>query len=192
MAQRIYLVLSVPLIAFYSTVFYLAANPEVSGSYREYYIDRTSTISPTERKSLRPFIPGAWIDAAQQREEEPPTESRFLLFDGWSQPETSFRWSNGREVSLLFLTEDAGEFVGEIELQAIYLGRQRIGLFLNGHNLGEYVGEGDEDMRKISFDPKLLKSGELNSIVFKLPDARSPRREERRTLAIALKAIRIL
>lgn len=80
------------LTAFHLLVLTLALQPDVSDEYREYYISRTSDLSPTEKKRLVPLKAGtahSHLDPA-------------LVFEGWGEPDARGRRNTRRSARITF------------------------------------------------------------------------------------------
>ena len=72
------------------------------------------------------------------------------------------------------------------------LGKQRVRVFLNDTLLTEQKLEGIDIWMEMRFSPSLLRSNQINQLVFELPDARRPNNGDPRMLAIALKKFVLL
>jgi len=72
------------------------------------------------------------------------------------------------------------------------LGKQRVRVFLNDTLLTEQELEGIDIWMEMRFSPSLLRSNQINQLVFELPDARRPDNGDPRVLAIALKKFVLL
>ena len=118
-------------------------------------------------------------------------ENAFLVFDGWSRAEHSFRWSEGREAFLYFnLPKEASEQSVLVQLSIHTLGRQKIRVSCNEKSIKMF----DVNMansQKISFhiSASAISSSGANRLEFEFPDARSPDSPDPRTLAMALHGI---
>ena len=164
------------LLAGYGGVALLARAPRVDEAYRAYYIDRTTTISPTQRARASAYAPGARIAHG---------EERIALFDGWSRPGPELRWSNGGRVALVLRVADPTAFAGRLELAGAYFGTQEVAVSINGTEIARYVASGDA-VRAIGFDPALLRAGD-NEIALAFSDPRSPGPHDTRELAFGLR-----
>ena len=182
MMKTISCVIIVSLGVFYIYVFYLARNPDVSPQYRAYYIDRSTTISPYEYENLRPYRAGNRVDH---------TGSHNSLFEGWSRPEKSHRWSEGNHSELVFVTEEPESFRGDLVIEAFYCGTQRVEVAVNNVPVGVFEGTRRKSRQRIHFDPRLLLTNSPNRIKFHFPDARVPRSQDSRMLAMALVNFRV-
>ncbi len=183
MRTRVYRLVMVFLLAVYGLAAYVALHPDVHPDYRAYYIDRSTTIPPMARKRLQPYGAGTAVDHRG---------ASRVLFEGWSLPEATHRWSLGMKSEILFYAEDKGLFTGRILLNCFYFRTQRVTVAFNGRTIASCTGTGEDVSRIIPFDPALLKEKGLNRIRFSLPDAGMPGTEDRRKLALALREITIL
>lgn len=110
-----------------------------------------------------------------------------VLWQGWSQPEPSHRWSDGTRVAIVFqLAPDPG-WRGEIVLNYRTLGRQRVLPSFNGKSLGEWVKNATEETWVLSLPAEAVRQGEENRLDLVLPDARSPGAQDARRLGIAVR-----
>jgi len=182
MMKTISWIIIVSLGVFYSYVFYLARNPDVSSLYRAYYIDRTTTISPYEYENFRPYRAGTRVDH---------TGSDSMLFEGWSRPEKSHRWSKGNRSELVFGTQEPESFRGDLVIEAFFHGTQRVEVAVNNVPVGAFEGTRRKSRQRIHFDPQLLMANSPNRIQFYFPDARVPRNQDSRMLAMALVTFRV-
>lgn len=83
---------AVLLAAFHLAVLSLALRPDVDTEYRDYYITRSSDLSPTEHRRLVPLQAGvvhSHLDPA-------------LVFEGWGEPDMKGRRSTGRTARITF------------------------------------------------------------------------------------------
>ena len=76
-------------------------------------------------------------------------------------------------------------------LDAHYLGKQKVGVKLNGVDLESFTSNGKRYTEVIRFDPSLLKGDEPNVLEFDLPDARKPSNGDPRELAIGLHTLKM-
>ncbi len=121
-----------------------------------------------------------------------------LIFPHWLLEKT-VRWSLGKESMMLFHIKDTSSISGKLKLRLGTLGMQKITLSINGNRVGTQTinsflippaNAWDADI-VFSFDPKILKTDEVNTIKFELPNARKPDNGNQFVIAIALKTLRI-
>ncbi|WP_313706118.1 hypothetical protein [Massilia sp.] len=167
------------LAAFYLFLVYAVANPRVSQEYRDYYILKTTDLSIAQRQGLAPLQPGRAYGH----------QEAALGFDGWSAPEPSHRWSNGKRVRLIFRLDAAGAGAHALVLHVAPLGTQAITWRLNGRQLAVRELDRETELR-LAFEPGLLRAGE-NILEIDLPGAHSPGSGDPRLLALAFKSLRI-
>lgn len=117
--------------------------------------------------------------------------SNAFLYIGWSGAEPTHRWSDDKYSRLIFKIDNSNNFQGSLRLQIGTLGAQKVRISLNGTEIYSEVIEASDKIIDMSFDKSVLKDGE-NTIAFDLPDASQPGNGDQRTLALALKSIRIL
>lgn len=122
---------------------------------------------------------------------------RFIWY-GWSWGEKDFRWSDGKEAAIAFAVEERRNSTLSIRLGAFVikdkLSKQRVALLLNGSRLQDLILM-EEPAREYTFpfDGNLLR--QQNMLVFKLPDAVSPKSlglsSDQRRLAIRIESIEL-
>ncbi|MDN6855248.1 hypothetical protein QO207_01510 [Pseudomonas sp. CAN2814] len=131
--------------------------------------------------------------------EPPPTLAQDGLLDpdsatgfaGWFGREGDIRWSNGKRAATLFRISPKTLSEGRLEIRFGALGSQRVALRLNGHSLGEFQLQGWDERLVIPIDPRWLLVEADNELEWDLPDARTPGTGDPRTLAIALRELRL-
>lgn len=114
--------------------------------------------------------------------------SPSVTFVGWSEPEGDFRWSSD-DLSSIYFPVERSSYTGSITILATYLGQQRVTVTLNGFILGNYSSQEVRGPISIKFNPNLLEFDGLNTLEFRLPDARMPGNGDVRVLAMALREI---
>ena len=169
------------LCLFYSLVLLLILNPDVSPHYYQYYIERSTTLPSIAVQQLRPLTPGKIIYHDNQSNE--------VLFDGWSFPETDYRWSNGNKNQILFSFPGSAQLKGKITLDAFYLHQQHVLITLNGVDIFDYASDQVTENLIIHFNPDNILPEEINRLAFQFPDAKYPGNGDQRKLAMALKSI---
>jgi hypothetical protein len=123
---------------------------------------------------------------------------RFAWY-GWSQGEQSFRWSDGKEAAIVFTadqTRDAtllirmGAFINKDRIRG-----QHVSLSFNDSLLLNTVLD-EEPAREFVFPIDRSQLRQQNSLVFRLPDAASPKslgiNSDRRRLAIRVEWLELL
>ncbi len=123
---------------------------------------------------------------------------RFAWY-GWSQGEQSFRWSDGKEAAIVFTadqTRDAtllirmGAFINKDRIRG-----QHVSLSFNDSLLLNTVLD-EEPAREFVFPIDRSQLRQQNSLVFRLPDAASPKSlgisSDRRRLAIRVEWLELL
>jgi hypothetical protein len=122
---------------------------------------------------------------------------RFTWY-GWSWGEKDFRWSDGKEAAIAFAVEESRDSILLVRLGAFVfkdkLGEQHVSILLNGSRLEELTLNA-EPAKEYCFpvDRNLLQA--RNTLVFKLPDAASPKSlglsPDQRRLAIRIESIEL-
>ncbi len=113
------------------------------------------------------------------------------LFRDWYTPEEGWRWSRGNSPEILFRLGDLpsrGPYL--LGIRAASLGRQKVGLVVNGTGVGSIDLDGGVRERAFTFERDLLRPGRENSFRFDLPGATSTATDSR-VMGLALHNFRI-
>lgn len=117
--------------------------------------------------------------------------SDILFLDGWSSAESGHRWSDGLQASLLFkLRGPDVECKPKLKMMGFTLGRQSISVSANGAHLSEEDLAGEFELSLSLPIPSSASSSTIR-LGLELPNATSPNSGDTRTLAIALRSLRI-
>ncbi|HEY0407504.1 MAG TPA: hypothetical protein VGC89_17350 [Pyrinomonadaceae bacterium] len=121
------------------------------------------------------------------------TDADEYLWHGWSGREESFRWTDGKEASLVFGLDEVNDTLLDMKLGPFLpkgkLSEQRVHVIVNGQRVETLTlkEEGANEYKLLL--PKSILS-EKNLLVFGLPDANSPRAlglsDDPRLLGVAL------
>lgn len=171
----------ISLAAFYLYVAYLMTHPNVSAAYRDYYILKNTDLSIAQRKKLQPLQIGR----------DYSHKDTAIGFDGWSGPEETHRWNDGKSASLVFRLDPGpvAQAPRRLALNLLPHGTQRTRWRLNGTDLGERQLAADTQLA-FSLAPGLLREGE-NVLRIEMPDARRPGSGDGRVLGLAFKSLRL-
>lgn len=180
MTRLLLLLTAAGLSAFYAFVAALAARPQVSEAYRDYYIDRQVELSIRERQELPPLRRGKIYTHT----------TKAIGFVGWAPAETRYRWSLGHNAKVIFVIDDKAPPPATLRLAVTSLGPQRVLWTLNGATRGEAVLDG-EGLAYLDIEADSLRTGE-NVLRLEFPDAHRPSNEDPRTLALALHTLQWL
>ncbi|HXD34515.1 MAG TPA: hypothetical protein VN643_25575 [Pyrinomonadaceae bacterium] len=108
------------------------------------------------------------------------TQAEPFLWYGWSAPDPKSRWTEEREAGIVFRLPSvpSPDLVLKIELSGFVVpskhSRQRVTAILNGTAIDNFVIEQSEPAeRSIKLPASLLRPE--NELIFKLPDAASPK-----------------
>lgn len=184
------------LIAFEAAVLVMIATPNVSETYRAYFIERSTDCWPREVSGEIDLGERVWFLKADAR-----AGARNLTVCGWMPAAGSGTWSIGPQARLRF---DAGGATGPLRLQLDLLAfvsdshpRQRVALSANGHQLRELVLDLQSGrMHELEIPAEAIGAEGDVELVLDLPDARSPRElgsgDDDRRLAIRLISLRLL
>ena len=108
------------------------------------------------------------------------------LFRDWYPPEAGWRWSRGTSAEILLkLGELPVPGPYRLTLRAASLGRQEIGLAVNGVEVGHIEMDGPVRELAFTFERELLRPEQENRLRFTIPGAASPPADSR-TLGLAL------
>lgn len=180
--KRVQIVLSFGLGCFYMVLAYLTFNPNVSPDYRDYYIERSTDISPTQMQRLQPVEIGV-----PYRHDD---EVHLGFKSGWSGSEREYRWSSKRNATIIFMgTAKGGVQANVIHLNFHLQSSQLVGISINGRTVFRGLLSQSTESAEVKLKSGTLRMG-LNSIDFELPDAQRPRNGDSRLLALALKELR--
>lgn len=115
----------------------------------------------------------------------------FLAFEGWSQAEQTFRWSEGNSASLHFwLSHEIPKQNISVKLRIHTLGRQKIQVYCNDKFIKDLdVETGIADLLSFYIPASAVKPSDVNTLRFIFPGARSPDSPDPRVLAMALHGI---
>lgn len=146
------------------------------------------------------FLAG-WVPQALPREFPPAagfidfatTDADKYLWYGWSGKEDRFRWTDGKEAALVFSLGEVTDTLLDVKLGPFLpkgkLTEQRVRIIVNGREVSTLVltDEGAGEY-KVLLSKSLLR--DKNLLVFRLPDANSPRSlgigDDPRQLGIAI------
>ncbi len=100
-----------------------------------------------------------------------------FLGEGWSPPESGFRWTNADHATLTFAWAGSGVLELEIELAGFLaaerLPAQRVELFCNDHPIVTWRVD-HQELRRYSLKLEAALLQQRNVLRFQLPDASSP------------------
>ncbi|MDA3894761.1 MAG: aryl-sulfate sulfotransferase [Desulfobacteraceae bacterium] len=119
--------------------------------------------------------------------ELPHGKNPFLAFEGWSQAEPDFRWSEGKSAYLHFkINKKLSIETVTLKLNIQTFGDQCIQIFLNE----EVLQKTDIHFRQkttllLPLPTGLLRKNNINTLKFEFPDARIPDSSDSRALAVA-------
>ena len=141
---------------------------------------------------LRPPLPEVF-PPANVRVQVARNGAKPYLIDGWSVGEEIFRWTDGREATVIFHLDEVTD--AELRMQMApflvpgKLERQRVGLKLNQHSL-ETITVSDPVQREYSWKLPKENLQRDNVLRFDFPDAATPKavglNEDMRALALAV------
>lgn len=107
--------------------------------------------------------------------------------EGWSIPESTHRWSEGKEAVVAFWLKKGrhpAQKTNNLVISAGSNGKQLVTVLLNDKEIGILDFDGAYKTQKISFDPKILHARGMNTIIMKIPTAQPPGNGDPRILGI--------
>jgi len=157
---------------------FLLFNPKVGKHYKLYYIERK--LKFWNHNIFNTYKSGVKLTHK--------TIKPYLSKDGWSYAEEKFRWTDGKIAKIYLPLKSISKKEAILKLIINSLGEQEIELFINNVFIKKYIVKGSNRIVVFRFNSKLLKENEVNSIMFKLPNATKPlNSKDKRDLSIALK-----
>lgn len=117
---------------------------------------------------------------------------------GWSGPEDGFTWTDGHNAVLAVRPETIDSDLTLKIIASPYLGggtldQQRVTVYVNEHQIGEWLFNRPGIQEKTITIPHDMLEGEIQYIAFGLPDAVSPKdlgqSEDKRDLALAVRSM---
>lgn len=145
------------LAAYYLCVLFLAFNPNVSDDYRQYYITRTSDLSPMEKKRLVPL----------QTNVSHTHMEKALVLEGWDTATDSGRWNKGEKAKIIFCLDD-GSAAQELLVGLRPARTTRIRWSFNEGPTQEFILTQDAAIR-LPLDANTPRPG-INRLAFEFPD----------------------
>jgi glycosyltransferase involved in cell wall biosynthesis len=126
-----------------------------------------------------------WVpDPSIKPGETLPSDANKIRWKGWSEPELTHRWTDGKQATMHFVLKQEEQWQGKVTLRAGTLGTQRIGIRLNGVDLGEETLTLNDEDWVIDLNGAPFYLGEEYEMVLELPDARLAGNGDLRHLAL--------
>jgi hypothetical protein len=169
------------LIALYLGLAYLIFNPKVSNAYRDFFIEKSSNISPFELSRMSEISLGQIIFAGKDSQ---------VGYDNFG-PGGDVRLTNNKRSKLIILLnqEAIQNAKGILEFNLAPYGTQRVTFSLNGQEI--YSGKlSGPEVLKLTFPASLFIAGK-NVIRIDTPDAREKGNGENEILALQLKSFKL-
>lgn len=125
---------------------------------------------------LRPPLPDDFPIAQEKIDLTSPESQKFLWY-GWSGPEPGFRWTDGKEATIIFAGNGQSDLLLQIKMAPFLVGdwlsAQRLAINLNGNAIGNLKLEvNGPTIQRIKLPASLLR--DKNILTLRLPDATSP------------------
>ena len=169
------------LIALYLGLAYLIFNPKVSNAYRDFFIEKSSNISPFELSRMSEISLGQIIFAGKDSQ---------VGYDNFG-PGGDVRLTNNKRSKLIILLnqEAIQNAKGILEFNLAPYGSQRVTFLLNGQEI--YSGKlSGPEVLKLTFPASFFIAGK-NVIQIDTPDAREKGNGENEILALQLKSFKL-
>jgi len=114
-------------------------------------------------------------------------DSQFFS-KGWSFPESTLRWSEGKEAIVTFRlkTRPLPRKTCSLTISAGSNGNQRVTVLINNKEIGTLNYRGPFETKKIHFHSRILYEKGTNTITLKIPQAHTAGEEDPRVLGIYL------
>lgn len=100
-------------------------------------------------------------------------DSNRFLWQGWSIPEGSFRWSESNRSLFLFRPSHAA--LTQLRMELSCFDHQHVQLALNGRRFASFECRQGQPRSVMQFELPSQSVREVNALSFHLPDAKSPR-----------------
>lgn len=145
------------LALYYLCVLFLAITPDVSDDYRQYYITRTSDLSPVEKRRLVPLRPNVSHSHLE----------KSLVLEGWAKATDAGRWNTGKKARIIFCLDD-GSATQELLVGLRPARTSRIRWSFNEGPTQEFILTQDAAIR-LPLDANTPRPG-INRLAFEFPD----------------------
>lgn len=113
---------------------------------------------------------------------------RTVIYENWSEPELTHRWSLGNTSIIKFILSDTKTLNGILNLYLGTLQKQEIKLIINEHFVAARMVDSWDSKIIFKFDKNLLIDNEINTIKFEFPNASKSDNSDQRIPAMALKS----
>ena len=111
-----------------------------------------------------------------------------IPFIHFSQAETNYRWSDGKNAEIKFHIKNIDNLTNTIKLHLGTFGKQNISIYLNTHLLYKNTVNDSNLSLNLKYQKDWLTTNKSNTLHFDLPNAHKPNNGDNRILAIALKS----
>lgn len=169
------------LVSFYIYVLYLSLNPDVSDDYYQYYIEKSTDLSPYQQRVLERGDPVFVIT---------PFAGDYVEFTGWSEARGGNRWSLDDDAFIHFRLPDDKGVNGKIVISARYFSNQVVSVLLNGVKLESYKASGEMEVT-IEIQPHIFEPDDNNELHFLFSNPQQPGGGDQRKIAMGLAKISI-
>ncbi len=131
-----------------------------------------------------------WLDLTDWKDitnKTIPFNSKDVIFDGWSDPESTHRWSLNNNSRISFKIANKEDLKGVLSLNIGTLGEQNISIILNDKKIAEKTLNLIDMNISFQFNKQILKENKINILEFQFPNAHRPNTNDPRVLAMDLK-----
>ena len=125
------------------------------------------------------------LEKTYHKNEQIGFQDSSVIYQNWSKPEKSFRWSKGNN-SKIFFKFNPKDIKGILHLHVKTLGTQKIVLSINENRISSKILYSKDTNIKFKFNPNILSTNNVISLYF--PNAHKPDGRDNRVLAVALKS----
>lgn len=179
--KKITLIIMILLVGTFEIfVFFEIINLNVNNHYKLYYID----------KKLKSWCHGTDILYNKGTKLNHYEIERFLSREGWSDPENSYMWTDGKISKIYFDIKDLEQFRGILSLEIATFDEQEISFIINDIYIGSKKVNSslsNSSLIQFEFSPEILYRNKYNTIQFEFPNAKKPNNGDQRVLSMALK-----
>jgi hypothetical protein len=154
--------------------------------WRIYKVTSEKAIDP---KSLLICVDRQYVATTDYIELNKAIDFRDIQYflKGWSIPESTHRWSEGKEAIVAFRLKKgscSAQKTYSLIMSAGSLGNQRVTILINKKEIGDLIFSDTSETKKIHFYSNILHEKGLNTITMKIPNAHAPGSDDKRILGI--------
>jgi hypothetical protein len=164
---------------------------ETVASGSEWRLYKVTAEKTTDLRTLIVLVERQYVDVTDKIEINKMIDFRADQYfqKGWSFPESTHRWSEGKEAVVAFRLKKGHSLAHKTYYLTLFggsNGNQRVTVLINNREIGKLLFSGTFETKKLHFDSGILHEMRLNSIIMKIPDAHAPGNGDPRILGIFL------